>query len=328
MSIIIPNTLKKGDTIGVVAPAAPMTVIEAENIRIGVRNLEDMGFSVRFSKNIETSLNNPLSVQKRIEDLHGMFADTGIQCVMALIGGYSSIELLEHLDFELIQENPKNFIGFSDITILNIALREKSNLLNFYGPSFAIFCQKNLPVYTKNHFLNMLTQKETDEIESAELYADDLWYGNNDGNRNWKENLRVQAVRKGSFSGECIGGNLDTFLALAGTPFFPNCRGKVLFLEEGNNPKEEEVRRKFIQLKLMDVFNEIKGLVFGRFCGWSQEKQERFLIYVRENILQYYTFPIIANVDFGHSDPICTIPVGGKMEFDGEILKVKCESIT
>lgn len=323
MSIIIPDLLKKGDTIGIVAPAVPLTAIANNNLKIGIKNIKDMGFSVRFSSNIEMSLKNPLSAMKRTQDLHDMFLDNEIRCVMALIGGYSSLEMLDYLDFELIRNNPKSFIGFSDITVLNIVLREHANLMNFYGPTFAIFCQKNLPKYTQSHFIKMLTKNEEDQIENSEFYTDDLWYKKNDGNRNWKENRGMRIIRLKEFESECIGGNLDTILALAGTRFWPVFDSKILFLEEGNNPKTEEVRRKIMQLKLMGVFDKIKGMVFGRFWGWSMEKSKQFFEYISDTILCQYDFAIIADMDFGHSDPMITIPEGGKMIFDGKSIRIK-----
>lgn len=322
MKIIVPKPLLKGDLIGVVAPAVPLTAIAEDNIKMGIKNIEDMGFFVKFSENINTSLKDPLSAIKRVQDIHEMFLDDTVKCVMALVGGNSSLELLELLDFNLLRNHPKPFIGFSDITVLNIVLRERANLMNFYGPTFAIFCQKSLPNYTKKHFLEMLTGSEKVLIDNSPFYADDLWYENNDGNRCWKRNLGMRIIRRRKFEGECIGGNLDTLLALAGTPFWPDFEGKILFLEEGNNPSQEKVRRKIMQLKLARVFDKIKGLVFGRIWGWfdnSPETSSRlFFDYLSKTILNEYNFGIVVDVDFGHSDPMITIPEGGRIKFDGK----------
>lgn len=323
MNILVPSPLKRGDTIGIVAPAAPLCTINKENIELGVQNLQRMGFKVKFGEYVNLSLGDKASGKKRAEDIMNMFADSGISCIMAVLGGYSSIETLEHIDFDVIRCNPKNFIGFSDITMLNIALFEKAHLLNYYGPSFAIFCQKNVPKYTEEYFLNMLMEDKFIEIKSSHHYADDRWYVKNDGNRQWKVNEGILIVRDGEFEGSCLGGNLETLLALAGTTFFPDMGGKVLFLEEANNKSEEEVRRKLMQLKLMGAFEHIQALLFGRFWGWGQEKQSQFLSYICTNLLSEYIFPIMANVDFGHSDPMCTLPVGGKIIYREKKLRMK-----
>lgn len=322
MSRIIPKLLNKGDLIGIVAPATSLTAIAEENIQIGIKNIESMGVSVKFSDNIRIRLQDPLSAMKRAQDIHNMFLDDSVACVMSLVGGYSSLELVDWLDFDLIRTHPKAFIGFSDITVLNIALRERANLLNFYGPTFAIFCQKKLPEYTKMHFLRMLAGYEKILIEDAPFYADDLWYEDNNGKRIWKKNPGRRVIRQNKFEGECIGGNLDTILALAGTAFWPNFEGKILFLEEGNDPSEEEVRRKIMQLKLAGVFDKIKGLIFGRFWRWSDQSAKKnsrlFFDFVFQTILKEYDFGVVVDVDFGHSDPMITIPVGGIITFDGK----------
>ena len=322
MSIIVPNALRKDDFIGVVAPAVPLTAIAGDNVEIGIKNIESIGYRVKFANNIEIPLSDPLSARKRAEDIHDMFRDDSVGCVMALLGGYSSMELLDYMDFEFIKNHPKAFIGFSDITVLNMALKEKAGLMNFYGPTFAIFCEKNLPEYTKKYFLEMLTQNREVTVEVSERYADDLWYNNNDGNRCWKKNPGMRIVRNHAFAGECVGGNLDTLLALAGTAYWPDFSGKVLFVEEGNNVSVEEIRRKIMQLKLLGVFDEIKGLVFGRFWSWTSEKTDGLFKYLSATVFGDYGFGIVADMDFGHSDPMFTIPEGGYMEFDGKGIRI------
>lgn len=313
-----PDLLKKGAVIAIAAPSESLDKIDSENICIGIRNLESMGFRIVFSRHVRVSLNHPKSAILRTEDLMELFCDDQIDGVMAAIGGYSSLEVVGLLDYNRISKYRKPFIGFSDITVLSSVLLKRAQLINYYGPTFAVFCQKNLPEYTKRSFLKLVCSNQPTEIETSEVYADDLWYKNNNGKRQWKKNLGWHFYNCAPFSGRIMGGNLETLLALAGTEYMPDFEDGVLFLEEASGKSDAAVRRELQQLKLMGVFSQIRALVFGRFWGWTQESQTRFFDGVMETLLKEFSKPVIINMDFGHSDPMLTIPLGGFVKFNGE----------
>lgn len=314
----VPKLLKEGATIAVVAPSEPLSAIAPENIEIGIKNLREMGFFIKFTPNVNIPLTHPQSAKLRAKDIMDMISSESVDCIMAAIGGYSSLEVLSYLDFNKIALVDKPFIGFSDITIFNMVFYKYANLINFYGPTFAIFCQKQLPEFTKRSFLEMLCSNSQCEVSFSKVYADDLWYTNNNGIREWKINKGWYGYNLSKFSGQIIGGNLETLLALAGTPYFPSDSENVLFLEEARGKSSIVIRREIQQLKLMGIISKVKALVFGRFWGWEQEEQEIFFAQLMENMLYDFSKPVIVNLDFGHSDPMLTIPIGGIMKFIDE----------
>lgn len=318
-----PRLLQSGATIGVVAPSEPLTAITSENIRCGIRNLEEMGFSVVFSENVRVPLNCPDSARLRAIDLMDFIRSDKIDGIMAAIGGYSSLEILKYLDNKVILDCDKPFIGFSDITVLNNLFLNEAKLINYYGPTFAIFCQRQLPEYTKNSFINMLCSEEQYIVKSSKLYSDDLWYTQNTGEREWKLNGTWYGYNLKSFEGEIVGGNLETLLALAGTDYFPSCENKVLLLEEAKGKSPMAIRREIQQLRLMKVLSDIQAVLFGRFWGWSQADQREFFDNLMDTVLYGYRKPIIANLDFGHSDPMMTIPIGGMAKFSGDLILLR-----
>lgn len=312
----LPLFLKKGATIGIVAPSKPLNTISESNIQVGIENLMDMGFNVMFSQNVNLSLEDPQSAYLRAKDLMEMVKREDIDIIMAAIGGYSSIEIIEYLDYSLLAKARKNFIGFSDITILNSAILKMCNLVNYYGPTFAVFCQKNLPLMTKEFFLKALYSKRSVQLYASDQYADDVWYIHNDGVRSWKKNTGWHLLNAKNFCGRIVGGNLETLLALSGTKYLPDFYGCILFLEEARAKNSAAVRRELQRLKIMGIFEQIEAIVFGRFWGWNQDDQDLFFSQLEKTVLAKFDKPIIYNLDFGHSDPIITIPLGGYIKYE------------
>ena len=131
MNIIVPEKLKKGDEVRVIAPSQSMRILGKDCIEIAKKRLEDMGLKVTFGKNVMNSMSdnyNCASIEDRIEDLHEAFRDTNVKAIMTAIGGFNSNQLLDYIDYELIKENPKILCGFSDITALLEAIHAKTGL--------------------------------------------------------------------------------------------------------------------------------------------------------------------------------------------------------
>lgn len=304
-------------TIGVVAPSRSLGEIKPENIKIGVKNLEALGYNVLFGDSAYHSLYDVDSAGARARDLMAMYGNDNVDIVMAAIGGYSSLEILPYLDYSLIRASKKPLVGFSDITALLNAIYGRTGIVTYLGPHFAVFCQKHLPAYTARSFLTMMESDQPVKLATSCKYADDLWYEDNGGQRNWKPNPGRRIRFDACFRGPPIGGNLETLLALAGTPYFPPSKGRVLLLEEANGKHPLAVRRELVQLRYMGVLDNITALVVGRFWGWTRSVEEGFWDDVTTTVLKDFRKPIITNLDFGHTDPMCTLPIGGNMVYDG-----------
>lgn len=166
----------------------------------------------------------------------------------------------------------------------------------------------------------------TDEVvvESSLNYADDLYFLRKDNDhRIKKENEGIKVFNKGKARGEIIAGNLQTLLVLNDTKYLPDVNGKILFVEEDETSTPTHVDKFLCQCKQLSWFQKIAGLVFGRFTEQSQFSTEDPFEDLLKEYLSDTSFPILYNADFGHSDPMITIPNGGVCTIDGEQIVFK-----
>jgi muramoyltetrapeptide carboxypeptidase len=172
-SLIIPRKLEPGDTIGIVSPSAGLAGLFPHRTESGVQMLKDMGFNVVFSKHaLEYENWVSSSAENRAQDVHDMFADDTVRAIICGIGGNHANQVLKHLDFDLIRQNPKIFIGYSDITVLHHAFAAQAGLRTYYGPclvsEFGEYPQ--IMLYTKEWFEKVLMR--SDQIGSVQAPAE------------------------------------------------------------------------------------------------------------------------------------------------------------
>jgi len=145
MELVKPHRLREGDTIRLVAPASSIESLDRKDVDRGICNLEKLGFEVAVSPEAFTTWRGTAGPdKKRARVLMDGFMDPDVDGLMCIWGGYKSNDLLEYLDWGLIRDNPKPFIGYSDITALNNAFLSKSGLVSFHGPTFITFCHSFL----------------------------------------------------------------------------------------------------------------------------------------------------------------------------------------
>ena len=141
MATVVPPKLKKGDEIRVITPSRSIKLkfISKEMVDNGIKNLENLGLKVTFGKHVEEIDDfNSSSIKSRISDLHDAFSDKNVKAIITVIGGYNSNQLLEYINYELIRENPKILVGYSDITALQNAIYTKTGLITYSGPHFSL----------------------------------------------------------------------------------------------------------------------------------------------------------------------------------------------
>jgi len=320
---ILPPRLKKGKLIGVIAPADPVFgACPEEIINQGCKYLEEKGFSVilgdstkAFSKKHIVTPNSLV-----INDINNFIKNDNVGCVMAFWGGFNTNRILKNIDYSLIKKNPKIFIGYSDITALTTAITVKTGLITFSGPGVISFAKPEPFDYTWEYFEKIcINPRKQTAISSSLHYADDLYFLREDSNhRIIKNNEGIKIFNKGRAHGEVVAGNLQTLLALNGTDFFPDLKNKILFIEEDETSTPAHVERFICQCEQLGWFDKISGLVIGRFTEYSGFSESNPL----EDILKTYflnaSFPVMYNADFGHSDPLITIPNGGVAIIDTE----------
>ena len=151
--MIIPEKLKRGDMVRVIAPATSLAIISEANQEIARARLAALGLRLSFGQHVgEQNAFDSSSIHSRLADLHAAFADPAVRLVLAVIGGYNSNQLLRHIDWELVRRNPKAISGFSDITVLGNAIFTKTGIVTYAGPAFANFAEEQYFDYTLDMF--------------------------------------------------------------------------------------------------------------------------------------------------------------------------------
>ena len=313
MKTIFPKKLNKGDKVRVVAPARSLNIISDDSRDIANKRFADMGFELSFGKYVdEVHCFDSASVEHRVHDLHEAFADRSISAVITVIGGFNSNQLLKHLDWQLIASNPKIFCGFSDITILNNAIYKKTGLVNYYGPHYSSFGQKLHFEYTLDYFRRCLMSEDSYSVDSSQFWSDDRWYAEQN-RRSMINNAGMFPINNGEAKGVALGGNLCTFNLLQGSEYFPDLTGSILFVEDAELTgaySDTVFDRNLQSLLCLPDFDKVRGIVIGRFQKASHMSISKLTTIVR-NKPELDNIPVIADADFGHTDPKFTWPIGG-----------------
>ncbi len=314
MNKIYPDKLKIGDEIRVIAPSRSMAILSDELKDIANKRFEELGFKLTFGKNvIEKDDFASSSIESRIEDLHDACRDVNVKAILTVIGGFNSNQLLKYLDWELIKNNPKIFCGFSDITALNNSFFAKTGLVTYSGPHYSTFGQKLYFDYTLDYFKRCLINNEPFTLESSDNWSEDSWYKDQEDRKQIKNN-GFFVINEGNATGTILGGNLCTFNLLQGTEYMPTFEDNtVLFLEDDEETNPHNFDRDLQSLIHLPNFNKVKGIVIGRFQKVSDVTDE-LLTKIIKTKHELKNIPVIANVDFGHTDPKITFPVGGVTE--------------
>jgi muramoyltetrapeptide carboxypeptidase len=315
MKKIYPKKLEKGDEIRVVAPSRSISIISQANREIANGRLADLGLKISFSKNVEeTDDFGSSSIKSRVADLHKAFLDKKVKAVFTVMGGFNCNQLLKYLDWNIIKNNPKIFIGYSDPTALQNAIFAKTGLVTYSGPVWSTFGQKLHFDYTMDSFKKCLMADEPVEIAPSKEWTDDAWYMDQD-KRNPIKNDGWLVINKGKASGTILGANLCTFNLLQGTEYMPSLKNSILFLEDDETSNPELFDRDLQSLIHLPDFKGVKGIVIGRFQNVSKMTNEK-LIKIIKTKAELKNMPVIANVDFGHTSPIITFPIGGEVIID------------
>lgn len=311
MSFTIPPKLQAGDEIRVVAPARSLSLISSETKKIALDRLRHLGFRVSFGVHAEEKDDSwSSSVSSRVQDLHDAFADPQVKGILSVIGGWNSNQLLDELNWELIRQNPKVFCGYSDITALGTAITVRTGLVTYSGPHFSSFGQKLYGEYAEQSFLRCVAQFEPFLVTPSSSWSDDQWYINQDDRHLYPQD-GYWVLQSGEASGTVWGGNLGTLQLLQGTSFFPKLSSSILFLEDTAEVKPHHFDRMIQSLVQLPDFSEVRGVVFGRFQPGSGITKDVLLNSIRQKSKLHH-LPILANVDFGHTDPRITFPLGGE----------------
>ncbi len=291
--IVKPPRLRKGDLISIVSPAS--TPKDAAQIHSAVRYFESVGYRVTISKNV-FNISGYLAGtdEERAEDINQAFADKNVKAIICSRGGYGTPRILDKIDYRLISRNPKVFVGYSDITAIQLAIFRKTGLVTFSGPMAAVEFAGNIDPYTEEMFFKMVTQpSKTGPLKSH-------------------KNFKVSFRGKKKARGVLLGGNLSLITTLLGTPYSPDFNNSVLLIEEVSE-EPYSIDRMLTQLRLAGVLNEVSAFVVGQFIECAPEepnKPHRTL----EEILRGDLFSMkktsVSNIPYGHLPIKMTLPIG------------------
>lgn len=266
----------------------------------------------------------------RAKDLMDAFSDKSISAIFCAIGGDDTIRILPYIDFDIISNNPKIFMGYSDSTI-NHLMMYKAGLVSFYGPS--IMCEFGEYVkmfdYTQKAVKDMLFEKwEQYEIMSSEEWTDDyvLWQESNiNTSHKMKKDTHGYEVINGTgvVQGHLLGGCLDVFMMANGTKIWPTLKewkDAILFIETSEvKPSPDFVKWTLRNLAAQGILAVINAIVVGKPQGEVYYKEyKEAIIQVAVNEEHLSDLPIFYNVNFGHAKPIGIIPYGIKAQLDCE----------
>ena len=288
---MIPEILREGDTIGLIAPSSQVDKDDLEVINQSILLMESAGFSIKFAKNaLSNTLGYGLTAKEKAEDINSMFEDKEVKAIFCISGGFNSNIAFDYLDYDRIKINPKIICGFSDSTsILNI-IHNKTGLVTFHGPTF-----KALTSWpTKYGYEEVM--KRFVEGGLALGQADD----------------EFKTIKEGKAVGTLVGGNLSLVNEMVAGKYSIDFTDKILFIEELFLETPPELASNYLyNMKQNGVFDKIRGMWVGNYDG--SIALERILLDTLEG---QYNFPIIKSDNFGHIDKKTVIPIGTMAKID------------
>ncbi|MBR1600833.1 MAG: LD-carboxypeptidase [Alphaproteobacteria bacterium] len=310
---MIPSKLQKGDKIMIVAPSRGLKLIGQDCRQIAEERFKQMGLEVVFASNTTDenwNIQGCGSIEKRADDIMQAFTDKSVKAIFTVIGGFNSNQILAYLDYDAIRQNPKIICGFSDITALLDAINAKTGLEVYYGPHYSSIGMKKGCEYTLDYLQKILFSDDEIEVKASEQWSDDLWFLDQE-KREFIKNEGFWSIHDGNAEGKIVGGNLGTYNLLLGTEYQPKFEtDTILMIEDAGETTDVVFDRNLQALCHQPDFKNVKGLVIGRFQKSSKISREilEFIINSKEELKN---IPVLANVDYGHTTPIITIPLGG-----------------
>ncbi|MEP7218863.1 MAG: LD-carboxypeptidase [Bacteroidota bacterium] len=302
-SLIRPPRLRKGDLIGVVAPASPQR--DDERLRAGIRYFESLGYPVICGENLWRRHGYLAGTDdERAADLNAMIRDPRIRLIIAGRGGYGVTRILDRIDYKALRRDPKIIVGFSDLTALNLAIMAKSRMVSFSGamPGVDFWDAGNLDPFTEDIFWRGVTS--TRPLGKIVQPGPEL----------------ITGAFPGKSEGWLLGGNLTLLASIIGTPYMPKADGAMLLVEEIGE-EAYRVDRLISQLYNAGVLGKIAGIAFGAF---TNAKPTRVSVdpLPMEDVLEEYIrragVPAIQGVLYGHIKTKVTLPLGVGVRIDGK----------
>ena len=286
---MIPRSLKAGELIGVVSPAR---WLEDAKLQAAARVLEDAGFGVRIADQNHLR-DGPFAGTdaQRARAIEEMFADTDVKAIVCARGGYGALRIADLLDYQIVRDNPKIFVGYSDITALLLAMNGQTDMVTYHGPMLVDMDDKP-HADSIRHLIGTLTGDDVDPVSMRMTAA-------------------AQPLRAGEAEGRLVGGNLTILANLVGTRTDIDTAGAILFIEDVDEYLYN-IDRLLVHLKRAGKLDRLAGLVMGSFTE-LKDSDTPFGRTVEEMVLEHCgdgAFPIVKDFPTGHAPANLTLPIG------------------
>lgn len=324
-----PSQLFHGDTIAVVSPSWGGAGLVPHRVDLGREQVERMGLRLKIGEHaLEQAGWVSSPPERRAADIHTAFRDPQVKAVIAAIGGDHSNQILPLLDFDLMRAHPKVFMGYSDVTVLNMAIWKMSGLVTFNGPAFLTDFAEYPAMfsYTREYFERVVCRAQpVGQVQPALEWTEEFL--------DWGKKLDLTRTRKmqpsagwawlkpGRAEGILLGGCLESLDHLRGSPHWPeeeHWQGALLFIETSDEaPSPARVDSILMDYENMGVFDLLGGLLVGRPMRYSAEQKAELNEVLLARTAKY-SFPIISGMDFGHTAPQFTLPIGCRAGIDSE----------
>lgn len=307
-----PRALQPGDTVAVIMPSTP--VPDPDRLANVQRTIDFFGLKLKPGRSLGKRTSSfAQSIGDRVADLHEAFQDPAVKAVFPIGGGYGTMQILDRIDYSIIERNPKIFTGYSDITAMHLAFHRLAGLVTFHSPVVL----SSFSPYTQDLFRRALFQPQPigpirNPPESNPLRPAHPW----------------RTIRPGKARGPLVGGNLTLISTTLGTPYEIDTRGRILFLEDVGE-ETYSIDRMLIQLHLAGKLRDCLGVVWGECseCGpgpWRPSTSSPFTLgETIDNILGRLDVPVLAGLTIGHTPDQATLPLGVMATLDasqGELL--------
>lgn len=333
LAFVKPGRLKKGDTVAIISPSWGGPSLFLHIYENGLKVLrEEFGLVVKEYPTARAEADflyhHP---EARAADVNRAFADPEVKAIITSIGGDDSVRILPYLDGEIIKSNPKILMGFSDTTTL-LTYGNQLGLVTFHGPSImAGFSQlKYLPSAFTDHIKTMLFEaSSTYQYKPYEVWGEgypDWRQVENTGKINPlapNEERWLWLQGDSVVQGELFGGCIEVLEFLKSTTFWPKpdfWTGKVLFFETSEDkPSPDQVKYMLRNYGMQGIFDQVRAVLFGRPMDYTEVEKKALvdvLITVVATEFGRPDLPLIANMDFGHTDPQFILPLGVRAEID------------
>jgi len=321
--------LCEGDTIAFYSPSIQATYLYKDRFARACNYLKNKGFNLKSGQLTEKSdFYRSGTIAERANELNSLIRDPNVKCIMSTIGGSNSSSILPYIDYQAIIENPKIFIGYSDVTSILMAIYAKTRMTTYYGPALVASFGEFEPLVSQTYdsFIEVVNR----DINFPYRYQKPTKW--TDEFIDWKIQANAKSVYpnkwvfngKSVIEGPVIGGNLSAISSIWGSSYMPKIMEGDILLIEDSNKSIDIVERLFSLLMLSGVFEKVSAIILGKHEQFDDCKSNRRPIDVLMEILPNNDIPILYDFDCCHTHPILTMPLGDqvRINFDEETIEL------